>query len=46
MLPASGKGKIEDQKTRTLQQRKGAPPGSSKPLKGSATAFISLLHND
>ena len=30
MLPASGKGRIEDRKTRTLAHRKGEPPVSSK----------------
>ena len=37
MLPASWKWKIVDQKTRTLERHKSAPPVSSKPLKGLTT---------
>ena len=33
VLSASGKGRIEDRKTRTLEHHKGAPPVSSQPLK-------------
>jgi hypothetical protein len=36
-LPASGKGRIEDRKTRTLEQHKSAPPLSSKSLNGWGT---------
>ena len=35
--PASWKWRIEDQKTRTLERHKSAPPESSKPLKGWLT---------
>jgi hypothetical protein len=35
---ARGKGAIEDQKTRILEHRQGAPPENSKSIKGLATA--------
>ena len=33
-LPAGGEGRIENQKTRTLERHKGAPPVRSRSLKG------------
>jgi hypothetical protein len=34
---ASGNGRVEDQKTCTLEHNKGAPPQNSKSIKGCAT---------
>ncbi len=42
MLPARAKGKIEDQQTCTLQQRKGPPPVSSNSFKGCATRLAAV----
>jgi hypothetical protein len=50
----TGEGRIEGQKTRTLEHRKGAPPENSKSLKDWAThprlaeqgvAFPAKIHN-
>jgi hypothetical protein len=45
MLPASGKGKIEDRKTRTLEHHKDAPPVRSKSFKGWATRQLKRSHS-